>query len=246
VKGEIIRRASLAPPEVSAMYALFASHFDGVSERRFRADLAEKQWIVRVVSGGRLRGFSSLKFTLIPHLGRDIAVLSSGDTIIAPEARSTTVLARTWIAAVNRLRDHYGTRELSWLLLVSGFRTYRLLPVFWREFYPCCTRPTPAAVQERIDHIAASLFGAQYSSADGIVRFREPQVLKPEHAGIPEPRQSDPHVAFFAARNRGHSQGDELVCWTRLAHENLTDAGVRMWEAGAALAFDSSEGACVV
>ena len=44
----------------------------------------------------------------------------------------------------------------------------------------------------------------------------------------PERLQSDPHVAFFAARNPGHERGDELVCLCELGDDNLTPAGRRM------------------
>jgi hypothetical protein len=221
----------LSAEDVSEMFALFSNFFEGVSEQRFRADLDEKQWIIRFTRGTSLCGFSSLKFSRHVHIEKPVAVLSSGDTIMAPAGRSTTVLARTWIDAVNQLRNFYGEPDLVWLLLVSGFRTYRLLPVFWQEFYPCYERSTPAGVQEQMHSVASTLFGAQYSPADGVVRFQEPQVLKPEHNGIPESRRDDPHVNFFVSRNPSHSEGDELVCWARLSHENLTAAGARMWHA---------------
>ncbi len=229
--GKLLPREALSADDVSEMYALFGNFFEGVSERRFRADLDEKQWIIRFTRGSALCGFSSLRFSRHIHREKRIAVLSSGDTIMAPEGRSTTVLARTWIDAVNQLRGIYGEPDLVWLLLVSGFRTYRLLPVFWQEFYPCYGRSTPASVQEAMHSVASALFGAQYSPADGVVRFQEPQMLKPEHNGIPAARCGDPHVNFFVSRNPLHSQGDELVCWARLSHENLTEAGARMWHA---------------
>jgi len=232
--GKLIPREALSADDVSEMYALFSNYFEGVSERRFRTDLDEKQWIICFSRGSALCGFSSLRFSRHLHHERKIAVLSSGDTIMAPEARSTTVLARTWIAAVNQLRRFYGEPDLVWLLLVSGFRTYRLLPVFWQEFYPCYGRSTPATVQAEMHVVASTLFGAQYSPQDGVVRFAEPQVLKPEHNGIPAARRADPHVNFFVARNPAHSRGDELVCWARLCHENLTEAGARMWHATSA------------
>jgi hypothetical protein len=44
-------------------------------------------------------------------------------------------------------------------------------------------------------------------------------------AEIEEQRLDDPHVAYFAAANPGHRQGDELACLTRLDPANLTPAG---------------------
>jgi hypothetical protein len=46
--------------------------------------------------------------------------------------------------------------------------------------------------------------------------------------GIPANRLRNRHVAFFAQRNPGHRDGDELVCLTRLQDDNLTASGRRI------------------
>lgn len=229
--GELIARSELSHDDVGEMYRLFRTHFERVSEQRFREDLDEKHWVVRIRDRTTLHGFSSLRFMRTGSGASALNVLYSGDTIVAPEARGTTVLARTWIDGVRRLSDYYGTSELYWLLLVSGFRTYRLLPVFWKEFFPQHSRETPPGVRSTIESLSKSVFGPAYSAPEGIVRFPEPQPLRPELGHIPEGRLEDPHVRFFAKLNPGHCAGDELVCWTRLAQDNLTEAGARMWRA---------------
>jgi hypothetical protein len=229
--GEFLPRSALGDADVAAMYRLFRAHFDNVSERRFRADLAQKHWIVRVRAGRILHGFSSLKFARVPHGSATLNVLYSGDTIVSPEARASTLLPRTWIGAVRQLRHDYDARELYWLLLVSGFRTYRLLPVFWKTFLPCSAQEAPADERARMDAAAQALLGTAYCAADGIVRFPEPQICRADARGIAASRMSDPHVAFFLASNPGYVRGDELVCWTRLAEDNLTAAGARVWRA---------------
>jgi hypothetical protein len=211
------------------MYCLFCTHFARVSEDRFRADLDEKQWVIRIRDGNVLRGFTSMRFLRVVYGSRVQNILYSGDTIVAPEARSTTVLARTWIESVRHLRAVNQMTDLHWLLLVSGFRTYRLLPVFWKEFFPTLAHPTPPGIRQTVDTLATSLFGSAYRAPEGIVRFAEPQPLRSELCGVPANRLADSHVKFFLERNPGHAEGDELVCWTRLAEDNLTQAGLRMW-----------------
>ena len=61
-----------------------------------------------------------------------------------------------------------------------------------------------------------------------MVRFPEPQRLRGDLAGIPPGRRKSPHVDYFARRNPGHADGDELVCLTELSDDNLTPAGRRM------------------
>src|SRR5258708_30350905 len=123
-----------------------------------------------------------------------VSVIYSGDTIVAPEAWGTTALPRAWIAAVNRIRIAFPRGRYYWLLLTSGFRTYRFLPLFWREFYPCCDRPMPLKVQRLLDHLARHRFVNQYYPCRGIVRFHQPQRLRQELSGIPEARAADPHI----------------------------------------------------
>lgn len=229
--GELLPRAALGGDDVADMYRLFTTHFERVSEYRFRVDLERKDWVIRVRDGKTLLGFTSLQFLRVRAAAADLEVLYSGDTIMKPEARSTTLLARTWIDSVRRISELHAAAEMHWLLLVSGFRTYRLLPVFWREFFPNCTQATPAGVRDTVATLAGTLFGAGYDAHAGVVRFDSPQPLRPELSRIPESRLADPHVRFFASANPGHADGDELVCWTRLTHDNLTVAGTRMWHA---------------
>jgi hypothetical protein len=153
-------------------------------------------------------------------------VLYSGDTIVAPEAWNSTALARGWIAAVKTIREEKPSRRCIWLLLTSGFRTYRFLPVFWREFYPSLQNPNETP--ELLDHLARERFGEQYLHDEGVVRFAQPQRLSGRLKDVPVGRRRDPHIEFFLKRNPGWIEGDELVCLTELRDENLTLAGRRM------------------
>jgi hypothetical protein len=80
--------------------------------------------------------------------------------------------------------------------------------------------------------IASQRFGSQYDPATGIVRLKVPAILKNGYSGIPDNRMSDPHIAFFAQRNPGHLQGDELVCFSALSEGTMTRLGKRMWRKG--------------
>ena len=121
-----------------------------------------------------------------------------------------------------------GDRRTIWLLLTSGFRTYRFLPVFWREFFPRFDAATPEFIQRLLDQLAQQRFGTQFCRGAGVVRFVSPQRLRDGLQDIPGGRERDPHIAFFLSRNPGHVSGDELVCLTELCAENLTAAGRRM------------------
>jgi hypothetical protein len=227
----IVRRDELTRTQTDEMFQLLARHFDGVTRAQFAQDLAEKNWTVLIQRDGRLVGFSTLLIYESAFDGEPVSIVYSGDTIVAPEAWGTPVLARGWITAVNQLREHYPRGKYYWLLLTSGFRTYRFLPVFWREFFPRHDVATPAHLKQLRDQLTAERFGDQYDLHSGIVRMHHPQRLQGELKMIPVERSADPHVAFFLAHNPGHAQGDELVCLTELSPENLTAAGRRMTRA---------------
>jgi hypothetical protein len=251
--GRLIARADLDARTKARMFQLLGAHFTGVDRTTFERDLAEKTAVIRLDDDtGELRGFSTLLVYATVAAGRAVTVVYSGDTIVERPWWGSPALARTWIRSVRALTGSAGpsgpsaseplslssgrsavepvsaSRDVYWMLLTSGFRTYRFLPVFYRSFYPRVDAPTPPDVQATIDAIAAERFGDGYDPARGIVRFARPQVLAGDLLDVPRGRELDPHVRFFLARNPGYVNGDELVCLTRVHDDNLTPAGGRM------------------
>lgn len=233
VQFQLAPRSKLAPDDRGAMFGLLTRHFDGVTPEQFSRDLAEKDLVILLRRDGRLVGFSTLSAATNSLAGQRVNVLYSGDTIVVPEAWGTTALPRAWVAGVEALRETLPPGRCFWLLLTSGFRTYRFLPVFWREFHPRFDEPTPPATRHLLDALARDRFGDQFDPRAGIVRFLDPQRLRAGLNDVPPGRERDPHIAFFLARNPGHGRGDELVCLTELCPENLTAAGRRMMPASA-------------
>jgi len=224
----VLPRHALSAQQRDQMFGLFTQYFEGVTRRQFDRDLAEKNWVIELRRGGVLVGFSTLLATTTVFDGEPITVIYSGDTIVAPEAWGSSALARTWISAVNRRREEHPGRRCYWLLLTSGFRTYRFLPVFWREYFPRHDTATPQAATRLLSQLAREQYRDAFDPAAGVVRFATPQRLRRPLAGVPPGRRADPHIAFFLARNPGHARGDELVCLTEIAEPNLTAAGWRM------------------
>lgn len=223
----LIPREALDEARCGEMFALLSRHFEGVTQTQFQRDLTEKNWVIEVRRDGQLVGFSTLLVAGAEFEGAALTAIYSGDTIVAPEAWNSPVLARTWIAAVNHLRATFPERRCFWLLLTSGFRTYRFLPVFWRTFFPRRDGAAPH-LQRLRDHLAAVQYGPSFDPAAGIVRFAKPQRLRGKLSATPAGRAADADVAFFLARNPRHAEGDELACLTEIDEANLTAAGRRM------------------
>jgi hypothetical protein len=224
----VIQRDEVSPSLTDKMFQLLTAHFDGVTRPQFERDLAEKNRAILLFREGALVGFSTILAYTTKLEASPINVIYSGDTIVSPTAWGTTALPRAWVAAVNELRADLPEHPCYWLLLTSGFRTYRFLPVFWRDFFPRYDRATPAPIKTLLKHLGKERFGDQFDPVHGIVRFAHPQKLNHDLQCVDTGRSQNPHIAFFNQRNPGHVQGDELVCLTEICEDNLTRAGQRM------------------
>ena len=224
VVSQVCAPEELSPRDRAEMVDLFNQHFDGVTRDQFERDLAEKNVVLTLRDGATdaLAGFSTMLVYETSVDGSPISVVCSGDTIVDPSAWSSAALPREWIAAVNRLRRDYRNGPYYWLLLTSGFRTYRLLSTFWQRFHPRHDALTPPDQLHLMNALATERFGERFNRVAGVVRFDRPQMLKAHLAGIPPERLTDPHVACFARLNPGHARGDELVCLARFHPDNLT------------------------
>ena len=228
----IVPVAALTRVAVEEMLSLFRAHFQVLDTDAFLRDLGRKQFVIQILDGeDRLQGFSTITSFSAPYQGRTVGVLYSGDTIINPECWGTSVLPRAWLQVVMEMAAAL-PRPLYWLLLSSGYKTYRMLPVFFRRFYPRFDEGTPEDVRGLLDHLAHLLAGDQFDAGTGIIRFANGATpLRPGVAEPEERRLKDPHTAFFLDRNPGHRWGDELVCLAEVADDNLTRGGRRILRA---------------
>jgi hypothetical protein len=222
----------LTSGETEEMVRLFRTHFTLRNPETFLADLARKRYVIRLLGpDNRLLGFSTITSYPMSLDGRALGVVYSGDTIIRRESWGTSTLPKAWLRAVLTMAADL-PRPLYWLLLSSGYRTYRMLPVFFREFYPRFDASTPKEMGRLLHHLGRNLVGAQFDADRGVIRFGEgATALRP---GLADPglrQQQDPHTSFFLRMNPGHARGDELVCIAEISDENLNSGGRRILKA---------------
>ncbi|HEX9926492.1 MAG TPA: hypothetical protein VGD99_27835 [Anaerolineae bacterium] len=228
--GSIQTPAMLTPAQRDRMVVLLGGYFTNVTRPHFDSDLAEKEWVVLLTDAatGQIQGFSTLMRLETTVDGQRIVAFFSGDTIIARDYWGETELPRLWGRHVFDLAAAIPDIPAYWFLISSGYKTYRFLPVFFREFYPTYRCPTPPQLKRRLDALAQLKFPATYDPDQGLIRFDTPAPLRPGVAAITEQRLKNPHVAFFVAANPGHVHGDQLACLVELSEANLTAAGRRM------------------
>lgn len=216
------------------MFALLRRHFAGTDRARFEADLREKETVIllRDASSGAVQGFSTL-MRMTAHLDqKEVVAFFSGDTIIDRAYWGESTLSRTWGRVVfdeaDRIVAERPGTSVYWFLICSGYKTWRFLPVFFREFYPNAERPTPPEIRRLLDTLATRKFGDEYLPEPGIVRFHSATPLRSGVADVTGERLRDPQIAFFSRVNPGHPAGDELACLAEISRSNLTRAGLRM------------------
>lgn len=208
------------------MFLLLTDYFDGVTRERFDADLAEKESVILLRDKtGAIKGFTTMMRLRVVVDDEPVVAFFSGDTIVAREYWGEMELPRLWTRHVFGLRDQMTERHVYWFLICSGYKTYRFLPVFFRDFFPTYRAPLPAFEQRVLDTLGRLKFGEQYHG--GIIRFTTPTPLRKGVAEVTTARQANPDVVFYVRQNPGHINGDELACLCPLELNNFTRAGRR-------------------
>ena len=228
--SQTIPRAALTSDMIHEMFCVFSENFTQSSLDLFTRDLDNKNWVILIRDNekNQVQGFSTLAMYEMEFMGKPMSVVYSGDTIIRREYWGTPELPRSWIHTVLEKSANMA-QPLYWLLISSGYKTYRFLSVFYKEFYPRYDKPTPPQMQAMMDRLATHRFGSEYHCKEGVVRFRNGATpLREGVAEVTDERLHDPHVAFYISKNPGHMNGDELVCITQVHPDNFTPAGKRM------------------
>lgn len=234
LEGAVVSAARLTANERSEMYVLLNTYFSGTDRGRFDADLREKEAVIllRDPGTGQIQGFSTFMHMHARVDDQEVVAFFSGDTIVDRQYWGEMLLSRLWgrtiFAEADRIAAVRPDARLYWFLICSGYKTWRFLPLFFREFYPNADAPTPPHLKRVLDTLATRKFGDEYLPGPGIVRFRSAAPLRPGVADVTAERLRDPRVAFFARMNPNHARGDELACLAELSRSNLTRAGQRM------------------
>lgn len=212
----------LSKKHVHDMLRIMQAYYCNVTRDQFLKDLDEKEWVILLWENGRICGFSTQMLFDHDFDGHWIQVIFSGDTIIEENHRGSLALPVAWGHLMLSILSDHPERELYWLLIIKGYKTYRFLPVFFREFYPSCVKKAPAFETALLCSLGRRKWGDQFDSESWIIRASEgAQYLRPGVADITEARRRDKDIAFFEKANPGHSKGDELVCIARCHEDNL-------------------------
>ena len=228
--GKLVRITEIDAHRRDQMYAMMDSYYENTDRATFDADLNEKDWVIEIAdsSSNELRGFSTQVLMHQQVEGRSVLALFSGDTIVDRDQRGQQQLFQISGWLLRRLLGAYPEDELYWFLISKGYKTYRFLPLFFREYYPRPAVATPPKFSSVIDALASRLSATRYDRQTGVLRAGLGACqLRQGVADITEERLRNEHVRFFANANPGHAQGDELCCIAPVSEGNFTRAALR-------------------
>ncbi len=213
------------------MLRLHRQYFDNVRPETFFSDMSEKDWIIILEDSSEIVGFSTLQVFRADVRGRERVFLFSGDTIVDRKHWLNSKLAGSFGHFMLRLLDEFPDTPLYWFLISKGYRTYRFLPVYFREFFPVHDKDTPPEYSDLIAAAATQRFNGAYDINSGLIRAgAQGDRLKPGMCDVPHGRETDPHVQFFLDKNPGYAAGDELACIANISKENLNRFAWRVIE----------------
>lgn len=229
--GSVVGVELLSPLDREKMFILMDRIYANMRRDSFEADLDRKQWVIRLEepATNRLVGFSTQTMLEVSVAGKTIKALFSGDTVVEREHWGDTALASCWGKFAIQLIDQEQTSPLYWFLISKGFRTYRYLPLFFREYFPNYRSATPEETLHVLNALGSHIAPDQYDSQSQIIYARtRKEYVRPEFNDAATRALPDCHVRYFLQRNPRHDRGDELCCLAPLNRENFTPVAWRM------------------
>lgn len=223
LRGIIVKINELSETDVENMFCLMSAYYENIKREKFTSDLSRKSNAILLKDeNGAIKGFSTLVFYEFSSTN----LLFSGDTIIHHDFWTNNDLMSVWL---NFAIQKASTLDapLYWLLISKGYKTYKYLPLVYKEYYPKLGAKMPEFEQKLMDEFCTKFYPEQYT--DGLLlNDGSNDYLKAEFAQIPENKLKDKHIKFFLEKNPNYANGDELVCLTLLSKENLTKIGRRI------------------
>lgn len=223
LKGQVIKRSSLSDQDIETMFGLMNTFYDNMNKEVFLRDLSRKDFciVLRDVYGV-IQGFSTQQVLHVPMGKEMVHGVFSGDTIIHKQSWGSLELFRQFARFFFDYGKEYGT--FYWFLISKGYKTYKILPTFCREFYPNYRTETPQNMKSVMDAFGRYLYSEEYDPKSGVICYKGiKDKLKNGVADVTESLLRDNDVAFFVKKNPDYQKGNDLVCIARLSTDNLLD-----------------------
>ena len=228
--GYTIAVADLQPSDRERMFQLLSDSYLGVTREAFERDLAAKEHVILLRSNeGEIVGFSTQVRLRLTLPDRTAVVVFSGDTIITEEHRGTFETAREICRYFRRALEEHPGEEVYWLLICKGWRTYRVLRLFFRDYAPRAEASDPLAFRDVADAFGNTRYPGLYRPSCRLIVFPgETQRIRPGSSEALDHRRRDPGLLFIEKAKPGQERGNELVCVAPIRQDNFTAVARRL------------------
>lgn len=221
LKGMVKPISEYTPEEIGIMYSLMAEFYNNTDEDVFKRDFYDKDYCLAMYhETDGLVGFTTQKIMEVEAAGRQVQGIFSGDTIIHKKYWGDMELFKVW---ANFWFDYGETYdEFYWFLICKGYKTYRMLPLFWTEFYPNYRSMTPAYEQSIINAYASRLYPDEYNEETGVIEYkRQKDSLRAGVADIGTREMRNKDIAYFCDVNPDYAIGNDLACLAKIDRNKL-------------------------
>ena len=225
IYSRVIKIKERTEKEKNQILNLMQEFYDNVTPKIFNDDLEKKDYCVILYNtNGDVKGFSTQQEISLQVDGKTINGIFSGDTIIHKEYWGSLELYKEFARKfIKEDEDYY------WFLISKGYKTYKMLPLFFKEFYPNYKTKTPAFEKRIIDTFGTSKFPNDYDKSSGVNKYNEiKDRLKIGVADITRKQLKDKDIEYFTNINPDYTKGEDLVCLAKLNRDNLKDTGKRL------------------
>lgn len=216
MRGQIKPVGEYTEQEIVTMYQLMAEFYDNVDEAVFRRDFFDKDYCLSLEhETAGLVGFTTQKQMEVDIGEKTVHGIFSGDTIIHKKYWGDVTLFKVWANFWFDFAESY--EEFYWFLICKGYKTYRILPLFWQEFYPNFRMATPSYEKRIIDAYAGRIYPGEYNPETGVIEYKSVKdKLKEGVADIGEHEMKNQDIAYFCRTNPGYTEGNDLACLARI------------------------------
>lgn len=224
LQASIISVSDILFKDKLMMFSLMRRYYENVSKKQFLSDLEKKDCVIMIKEkkSSALCGFSTQVLLRRNIKNQDVRIVFSGDTVIDKKHRNSLVLPLTFgKMMLSILKEEPGT-PLYWLLTTKGYKTYRYLPVFFKDYFPSPSKKLSSFEKSILTMMGKELLEEKFDAKHWILRAKDgAQRLKPGVADITENRRKKQEIAYFEKMNPNHAQGDDLICLARFSEQNL-------------------------
>ncbi len=218
INSQVKKIEEISDKDRTQMLRLMQEFYENVFEKNFNEDLKEKDYCLMLYNEeGDIKGFSTQQNISMRVEGKTIKGVFSGDTIIHKDYWGSMELYKEFARKFIKDDDE----EFYWFLISKGYKTYKMLPLFFKDFYPNYKTETPKYEKKIMDTFGRSQYPEYYDKSSGVIKYKEiKDKLKDGVADITERQLRDKDIQYFTKLNPGHIDGQDLVCLARLNQRN--------------------------